>query len=228
MRPFRPRPDRDGSDPPRGEPPALTVMEGSDAAVIVASLADPACFGLLFERHFDTIFRFAARRVGTDSAGDVASETFRVAFAARDRFDRLEANARPWLYGIATNVVRNHVRGVGRNGRTVDRVGIVGGATARDGVDPRLDAVPAAIDAAREWLAVAAALRTIPPADRDALLLFAWEGLSYAEVATALDIPVGTVRSRISRARSRIRELLDADRQRRAEDTAPSEEDSHV
>jgi RNA polymerase sigma factor (sigma-70 family) len=177
------------------------MAEQSDRAAIAASIDDPRAFVVVFERHFDAIFRYLRRRVGRDRAEELAAETFTTAFASRHRFDSRAADARPWLYGIAVNLLRHHYRTEERELR----------AHARSAVDPlrseevELDRIDAA-SAAR----VAGAIAELAPSEREVLLLYAWAELSYREIAEALGVPVGTVRSRLSRARRRIRELLAA------------------
>jgi RNA polymerase sigma-70 factor (ECF subfamily) len=180
----------------------------SDAEAIGTSLSDPTAFGIVFERHFDTIFGFFARRVPRSEVGDLAAETFRLAFDARRRFDRSSASARPWLYGFARNVLRHHVRSKGRETVALRRLTAVSSPGDGDG-DGGETALVDALDAAARWTGVAAALAELEPIDREALLLLAWEDLSYADIAIATGVPVGTVRSRIHRARTRLRELLD-------------------
>jgi RNA polymerase sigma factor (sigma-70 family) len=179
-------------------------MESDDAALIRDSLEDPKRFGEIFERHYDGIYGFLARRVGPDLGGELAAETFTRAFAVRRRFRPEQSrSARPWLFGIAVNLLRHHHRTEGRQLR----------AYARTGIDPALDAVPEVegrVDASAAAPQLAAALAALRAEERDVLLLFAWADLSYEEIAEALDIEVGTVRSRLSRARARIRELLGA------------------
>jgi RNA polymerase sigma-70 factor (ECF subfamily) len=178
------------------------VLPESDADVIDASRHEPLTFVAVFDRHFDTIHRYLARRVGPDVADDLASETFTTAFRLRDRYDLTRSDARPWLFGIATNLVRHHRRSEGRRLRAYSRLD--GGQPS----DPEADQVAERVDAARAAPRIADALSRIPAADRDALLLLAWADLRYDEIAVALEIPVGTVRSRIHRARKRLRELL--------------------
>lgn len=160
----------------------------------------------MFDRHFVTIHRYLSRRVGVESADDLAGEVFRVAFERRASFDPERESARPWLYGIATNLVHRERRSEERRLRALQRIAsraaVSVGEDNFDRVDERLDAETAA-------RTVAVAVGRLPRADRDALVLFAVEGLSYSEVADALGIPIGTVRSRIGRARVRFRELLD-------------------
>lgn len=172
-----------------------------DSAVIAASLVDPAAFGAIFDRHYAHINRYLARRVGPALADELAAETFVIAFRSRGRYDRSAADARPWLFGIAANLARRHWRTERRRLRAYARSGIdpVGDESAE--VDSRLDAAAAGPQ-------LAAALASLSGRDREVLLLFAWADLSYEEISAALAIPVGTVRSRLSRARARIRELL--------------------
>jgi RNA polymerase sigma-70 factor (ECF subfamily) len=182
----------------------------SDAEVMALSCRDPGRFGVVFDRYFVAIHRYVARRIGSDGADDLAGEVFRIAFERRDAFDPRWANARPWLYGIATNLLRGQRRGEERRLRAMLR------ATAAACVPMSADVFERAserIDAQAAAALIGSAVGQLTQRDRDALVLFAVEGLSYPEVAVALDIPVGTVRSRISRARCRLRELLDANGQ---------------
>jgi RNA polymerase sigma-70 factor, ECF subfamily len=190
-------------------------MEPDDRAVIVESLAEPTRFAAIFDRHYDAVYGFVARRVGAALAADVAAETFARAFAGRPRFrPGVSSSARPWLFGIAVNLLRHHYRTEARQLR----------AYARTGVDPVLDATPDVerrVDAEAAGPCLAEALAALRPAERDVLLLFAWADLSYVEIAEALGLEVGTVRSRLSRARNRVRERLAGDEQEVLE-TAPT------
>ena len=82
----------------------------SDAETIGASLTEPERFAGIFQRHWDEIYRYIAQRLGPDIAEDVGAETFAVAFRGRRRYDLTREDARPWLYGIATNLIRHHWR----------------------------------------------------------------------------------------------------------------------
>jgi RNA polymerase sigma-70 factor (ECF subfamily) len=175
---------------------------GHDGDDIGASLADPERFAVVFHRHFGAVHGFVARRLGRELADDLAGSVFVEAFAARERYDAERPDARPWLYGIATNLVRRHRRKEERGLRAYARAA-AGDAAAAD--DPH-DRLSAGGEAPR----LAAALAALRPSDRDALLLFVWADLSYDEVAIALRIPAGTVRSRIHRARRVLREHLEA------------------
>jgi RNA polymerase sigma factor (sigma-70 family) len=188
------------------------VPSCSDAELIERSWLEPEVFGEVFERHFDAVFGYFARRVARTDASDLSSETFRLAFGARARFDIAHASARPWLFGFAVNVLRNDARGRRRENAAVHRLG----ATDTTARDDRHGALDDAIDAAGRWPEVVAALGQLRDDEREALLLLAWEDLSYSEIATVMDVPVGTVRSRIHRARGRLRELMHEDEREEA------------
>jgi RNA polymerase sigma factor (sigma-70 family) len=174
----------------------------SDAVHVERSTRTAASFDALFDRHARAVYRFAARRLGASAAEDVVAESFARAFAGRDRIVCTDAgSALPWLLGIANNVIRAERRNEERMLR----------AYARSGVDPaeiphaaRIEA----LDAEASWPSVAEALAELRLAEREALILFAWAELSYAEIAIALDTPIGTVRTLIHRARARLQHRL--------------------
>jgi RNA polymerase sigma-70 factor (ECF subfamily) len=172
----------------------------TDAEVISACVADPRLFATIYDRHAAVVFRFLVRRVGRDAADELLGDTFRIAFERRESFDTARDSARPWLYGIATNLLAKHRRTEARRLRALARV-------AQAAPEQPTDAVVARLDAAEQWPAVVEAIDALPDGERDALLLYAWEDLSYDDIAAALAIPVGTVRSRLNRARQRLREL---------------------
>jgi RNA polymerase sigma-70 factor (ECF subfamily) len=165
----------------------------TDGEALARSRTDPEAFLVVFDRHFDTIGRYLARRLPRDLAADLASETFARAFARRGRFDTTRADALPFLYGIAANLVRRHRRSEQRMLRAYARV-------ERSDVS-----APPETAAGGE---VASALAALRPAEREILLLFAWADLDYEQIADTLQVPVGTVRSRLSRARRQLRERL--------------------
>ena len=179
-----------------------TGSESTDSDDIAASLVDSQRFAAVVDRHFAEIFRYLARRVGRENAEDLGAETFIVAFSARNRYDLSRANALPWLYGIATNLIRRHRR-------TEVRM-LMAYATAASQLDPdddRSEGLVARLDHAASLARVASALADLDPDQRDALYLVAIVGLGYAQAAEALDIPVGTVHSRVARARTNLRDL---------------------
>jgi len=175
----------------------------SDAEVIGRSLGEPEAFGLIYDRHAPSLLRFLGRRVGAKVAEGLVGELFRIAFERRKAFDPSRDNALPWLYGIGSNLLLKHRRGEARRLRASAQM-----AAARDRVDRRAGA--AALDARLLFPRVADAIEALPDDEREALLLFAWEELSYQSVAEALALPIGTVRSRLNRARARLRELLES------------------
>jgi RNA polymerase sigma-70 factor (ECF subfamily) len=174
----------------------------NDAVVIEESGNQPERFAALYDRHAPTIHRYLIRRVGRETAEDLLTETFLAAFRKRRRYDRAWPDARPWLYGIATNLVGQHRRDATRR----DRLRQSGGPPA-DAPDFAQRAV-VQLTAQATRSALAEALASLTSQDRDVLLLIAWEDLSYDEVSRALKIPVGTVKSRLHRARIKVREAL--------------------
>lgn len=182
----------------------MGVESQPDAALMRAAQSDPAAFGSLFDRHFDTVYRFCWRRVGRDLAEDLAGETFRRAFEARHSYDLGEPNVLPWLFRIALNLVRDAIRSRATEDRAYARLWAL--AEAESPIDNDLAARSAEARAALAELA--RLLVREPEEDVDALFLHVWEGLSYVEIATALSIPVGTVRSRLSRLRDRLEAAL--------------------
>jgi len=171
----------------------------TDAAVDAADLAGPPQrFHAVVDRHFDAIAGFLARRVGPDAAQDLAQEVFVTAFRKRRKFDASYGSARPWLFGIASKAVASHRRDERRQLELLQRALALPEPTVTptEGLDPDLYA----------------GLTDLARRDRDALLLHAWGELSYDEIAQALDVPVGTVRSRIHRARRQLTAHLGGDR----------------
>ncbi|HEV3225218.1 MAG TPA: RNA polymerase sigma factor, partial [Acidimicrobiales bacterium] len=158
--------------------------------------------GAIFDRHATVLHRYLVRRLGPDEADGMVGEIFRIAFEKRHTYDLDRSTARPWLYGIATNLVAKHRRGEARRLHAVARL-----ATERVTASDLAERVSGAVDASDLWLRVAGAVTSLPEPERDALVLHVWEGLPYDDVADALGIPIGTVRSRLHRARQRIREL---------------------
>lgn len=190
-----------------GPPPARPDTERAydaddDAEVITQSLDEPELFAGLYDRHAPDIHRYAARRLGEGAADDITAETFLIAFRTRGRYDTAHRLARPWLYGIAANLIGKHRRTEVRALK----------ALARTGHDP---VAASWSDRSDDRLAVqaplAGALASLSPGDRHVLLLVAWADLGYQEVSDALRIPLGTVRSRLNRARRKVRESLNTD-----------------
>jgi RNA polymerase sigma factor (sigma-70 family) len=177
-------------------------MEATRPAARDGRIVDPVSFEAAFTEHFPPVYRFIARRVGPALAEDLVAETFATAYRRRACFDPARASLRSWLYGIASNLVRNHWRAeqhlLALDARLVPEVDLSGGTEA---VDER---VAAAMLAPR----LAAGLARLTRDQRDVLLLSAWAELSHEEIAAVLEVAPGTVRSRLSRARAALREHL--------------------
>jgi RNA polymerase sigma-70 factor (ECF subfamily) len=185
-------------------PPQDAARPLSDADVIERSRHDPEAFAALFERHASDVHRYVARRLGGPVADDLLGETFARAFQHRARFDLAQSDARPWLYGIATNLVSDHRRSEARRLRAMSRV-----AAAPAEGEPEADRSDARVSAQSSRAGLAQALASLPGRQRDVVLLHAWAELDYEQIAIALNIPIGTVRSRLHRARAALREALD-------------------
>ena len=179
----------------------MHAIKTTDAAVIRASRRDPAAFGQIFDRHWPRIHRYCVARAGPPGE-DVASETFRVAFTERKRYDGRE-DAAPWLYGIATNLLRRLFRSSARDTRTLARSPHESGPDEHEMTLDRLDAEQLGQE-------LVSALAGLSDVDRDTLLLHTFADLTYEQVARATGVPVGTVASRINRARARVRAHLEA------------------
>lgn len=162
----------------------------TDREALARSLAEPELFLVLFERHYEAIARYLARRLPSDTAADLGSEVFASAFASRGRFDPSVGEPLAYLYGIAANLIRRQRRKEERMLRAYAR------AAGRGQVaEPDIE----------DTAAIAAVLLELRPEEREVLLLHAWADLDYEQIAAALGIPVGTVRSRLSRGRERLR-----------------------
>jgi RNA polymerase sigma-70 factor, ECF subfamily len=177
-------------------------MEASDADLWTRSRAgDGVAFGALFERHASAIYNYCFRRLGSwATAEDLLSVVFLEAWRRRDK-ELPPDKVLPWLYGIATNVVRNQRRSERRYTAALSRV---------PRIEPEPDfarRVAERLDDERQAQHALALLGTLPKREQDVYVLCAVEGLAYEDAALALDLPIGTVRSRLSRARARLREL---------------------
>lgn len=176
--------------------------EPTDSQQIELSLSDPRAFTALFERHAGSVHRYLVRRVGAQNAEDLVGETFVTAFRSRAKYDLDRPDARPWLFGIATNLSRHFWRAESRR-KSRSRRGL-SEPMVHDHGD---DATSSAFFASQGGV-IAQVLAHLDDAHLDVLLLVAGPGFTYEEVSVALGIPIGTVRSRMSRTRHRLRELL--------------------
>jgi RNA polymerase sigma factor (sigma-70 family) len=172
----------------------------TDGEIFQRSIRDPDAFREIFERHAAIVLAYARKRLGASAGDEILAQTFLVAFERRARFDPTYVSARPWLFGIATNVIRHHLR--------EEREHLA--ALGKMAPDVPMDSVEdiTRLDAQRMRPQLIAALLTLSDDDRDTFLLIALGELTYEETAAALGVPVGTVRSRIHRARIRLREQV--------------------
>lgn len=164
---------------------------------------DAEAFGQVFDDHARDVHRHALRTTGSwATAEDVVSLTFAEAWRLREGVHPEGDSVLPWLLGIATNVLRNTRRAARRHSAALARLRI---EPVPDFADEMADRMR---DADRLAAAVAA-LKRLRPAEREVFTLCVWSGLDYAQAAEALGVPVGTVRSRLSRARTRLRDLTE-------------------
>ena len=176
--------------------------QGSDASLIRLSQTHPESFTGIFERHAESLRHFLSRSAPHAVLDDLVSETFLTAFRGRESYDSSYGDARPWLFGIATNVSRHHWRSVGRQAARMARLRV------DESTDEIADEVESEVIGNDEVERIQAALAQMDERYRVVLLLMAGPGLTYQEMSQALGIPVGTVRSRVSRGRGQLRELL--------------------
>jgi RNA polymerase sigma factor (sigma-70 family) len=175
------------------------LSDAHDAETLARSVNEPDHFAVFYRAHAATILRYLRGRLSPDLAEDATHEVFLRAFRQRASYEPRFPTARPWLYGIAANLVADHHRNEARRLRALERESVAAGHQAQ----PRF-----ATDTPDLSPELAAALRRLTLGDREALLLTVWGELSYEETAAALDIAIGTVRSRIARARAFLRAEL--------------------
>lgn len=180
-------------------------QEATEAELVAGFRADPDRFTAVYDRYFRDVYRYVAGRLDVQAADDVAAETFLVAFGRRDRFDRARGGLRPWLFGIATNLVARHRRAEARHLRALAEAG----GTVPRPADSHEARVVAAVAAQRQQPQLARALAQLTAGERDVVLLVALSQLSHDEVAQALGISYGTVGSRLSRARSKLQKAIE-------------------
>jgi RNA polymerase sigma-70 factor (ECF subfamily) len=162
-----------------------------DAQLLRRSASEPAAFGALYERHSVAVRRYVVRRVGIYDGEDLAAEVFIRAFRSSAKYRAEHQSALPWLLGVANHVIADHRRLERRRLAALERA-LAEGHEVMSDPDGGLT------------LELIRALRRLPAADRDTLLLMVWGELSRDEVAAALGVPVGTINSRIARARKRL------------------------
>ncbi|MCW2916712.1 MAG: polymerase subunit sigma-70 [Actinomycetia bacterium] len=175
----------------------------TDAELAARFRQDPELFTAAHDRYFRDIYLYVAGRLDVQAADDIAAETFLLAFGQRDRFDPERGSLRPWLFGIATNLVARHRRKEARHYKALARMG------PEPAADSHENRVVASVTAQRMQPQLAKALATLSQGERDVVLLVALGQLSYEEVAEALGVSPGTVGSRLSRARKKLHNAID-------------------
>ncbi len=186
-------------------PERVSAREGGDSRPDLADGDPEVLFARLFDAHAPALRSYFAGRVGVHVADDLVAETFLLALRKRATYDPERGPVRPWLYGIATNVLRGHVRKELRGLRVTARIAADVGAPTAEAVETR---AADRVDAQQRTRRLAAALTGLSRADRDVLLLSAWAELTPTEIGQALDLPPSTVRSRLHRVRRKLRTVL--------------------
>ncbi|MEU8819895.1 RNA polymerase sigma factor [Actinoplanes sp. NPDC048796] len=184
----------------RSRPPDAPESQLGDGELWRRAIAgDPDSFGVLFDRHGDAIHSYCARRTGSlDTADDLVSIVFLEAWRRRHDVELIDGKALPWLYGIARRTIQRRWRTTRRHRAALDRLPAI--ANEPD----HADGVAARLDDQRQLARLQAAFARLRPAEQEVLTLCVWQGLDYASAALALGVPIGTVRSRLSRARARL------------------------
>ena len=179
----------------------LRLVASDESLWRAGASGDQRAFSELYERHARTIYNYLFRRLGDWSeAEDLTAVVFLEAFRRRREVVIVEGKLLPWLYGIATNVLRNRRRALWRHHRLVSRLACEPGNDVTPDVAARAEAVV-------QMRSVLKQIARLPRSQQDVVALCVWSGLSYEEAAAALQVPVGTVRSRLSRARAALAEL---------------------
>lgn len=162
---------------------------------------EPDAFGILFERHAKTVYNYLFRRTADWAlAEDLTSTVFLEAWRRRGDVQLQRDLALPWLLGVATNVLRNRRRSQWRHRAALQRI-------PRERHEDFAADANDRLDDERRMRFVLRSLSGLPRREQEVLTLCGWAELSYEEAAAALGVPVGTIRSRLSRARARMREL---------------------
>ncbi|SDM15249.1 RNA polymerase sigma factor [Nonomuraea jiangxiensis] len=182
---------------------ANASAEGTDADLDARLRSEPELFTVVHNRYFRDIYRYAAGRLDAQSAEDIAAETFLTAFDQRERFDPGRGGLRPWLFGIATNLIARHRRKEARHYAALSRL------TPEPDAEGPENRVVTSVTAQRMQPHLAKAMAELSPGERDVLLLIALAQLSYEEVGEALGISPGTVGSRLSRARLKLQKVVE-------------------
>ena len=174
-----------------------------------ARAGDADAFGAIFDACAKSVYNHAFRLTGDwSTAEEVMAMTFLEAWRGRDSILADGGSLRPWLLGIATNLARGQRRAARRHRTALARLAVA------DELPDFADDVSGRLDDAARIKALHRALADLPGPELEVLALCVWSGLSYADAAEALHVPVGTVRSRLSRARAKLARLTDGELRR--------------
>ena len=194
-----------------------------------ASAGEPDCFGAIFDRHAAAVHAYCRARIGAPGEGggdpaDLVSVVFLEAWRRRSEVQLHEESALPWLLGVSRRVLWHRARTTRRHRSALARLPSMGGADHLV-ADPA-DEVASRLDDTHRLAAVRRAFGRLRPAEQEVLTLCVWGGLDYTAAAVAMGVPVGTVRSRLSRVRVRLAELADVEERRPGDRPAVIEEQS--
>jgi len=183
----------------------VTVIDAAPDRLLWARTrdGDPEAFGELYERHVDAVLNHCFRRTGSwQLAEDLTSSVFLETWRRRHVLEiDTGASMLPWLLGTANNVIRHQMRSLVRHRRALSRL-------PHSVTDPDLsDEAVGRIDAEARMRRVLGAMKRLTLVEQEVIALCVWAGLGYADAAVAMGVPIGTVRSRLARARERLREL---------------------
>jgi len=171
-------------------------MPNQQAGPPTAAQSSATEFSDAFRQNYPDLLRFVSRRIGAEAGEDVTAEVFARAWKS---WAKAPSPPRPWLFGIAHNLVVNHYRKTERDERLQNKVD-----AAPQWLEMPHDGTETRLDLARAWTQLTAA-------DRDVIALVAWDGLTGAEAATVLGCTRAAFAVRLTRARRRLRRLLDAE-----------------
>ncbi|RHW27179.1 RNA polymerase sigma factor [Nocardioides immobilis] len=186
----------------------IRESDGVTDDVLAARLraGDPEAMGEIYDRYADRIYNFCFRRTASWSvAEDAMAAAFLEVWRVRGRAVAYDGELLPWLYGVAGNVCRNSLRSQRRQTALGAKLHLVEGGVHED---DHADAVAGRVDDERRMAELVAAVEQLPEPDQQILMLVAWDGLTYQQAAEVIGVPVGTVRSRLSRSRTRLAELM--------------------
>ncbi|MFE3129593.1 RNA polymerase sigma factor [Streptomyces hydrogenans] len=184
---------------------------------------DRAAFAKIFDEHARVVYAHAVRTTGDWAvAEDVMSLTFLEAWRLRDKLAEEVKSVRAWLLGIATNVMRNTARTARRHREAMSRL------APPESLPDFSDELVGQMADSQRLAAVARALQRLRRTEREVFTLVVWSGLGYAAAAEALQVPVGTVRSRLSRAREKLRGLVEEELAADAKGVEPQRRSGHI